>query len=211
MHGGANIILKGFETFKHNKEICIIASDVLLRFMEGNIEGAKQFSRCGITKSLVSVLSANKSDPECCKSIIAPLCYAISVDSTNENSKRALDAGALDILMNIAVNGTDDIQIGKACSTISELLHTKGIGRVFAKKGFVPPIIEVYRKRSGNKYIAGYFSEIMSSLALEPDLHRVLRENDAVQILDEILRNYKTNRHVAKPATEALKRLAGRY
>ena len=173
--------------------------------MASDIDGAKQFSSLGVSKRLVSALSINKEQPELCISLCTALYATIYVDKTRGNLKRAVDAGALSTLMDIATMGTVDKQVGSACQVISEvLLHPNDVVMSFAQKGFVPKIIDVWEKYKDNKFIVGHFATIMQALAQTPSTHRELMSNGVIQILKEILGRYSKNKYVVKPAYSAL-------
>lgn len=204
---GEKIILKALDKFKKIPYVCKNISKVLDHLLCNTLT-IIQLSKDGVVKKLVSALAENKTNPECCTSLCNTLYIGISVDDTNDNGKRALEAGALDILISIATNGTKDVQVGKAFQTLSRLLSSSDKStEIFVEKGYVPQIISVYRKYSRNRYIAEYFSCIVEALSTKPVAYTALKENYADEILEEITRNYQDNNDIMNHASKALNNL----
>lgn len=202
-------ILDIFNTFKKNPEICAAISLVLEKLMMGVIDGAKQFSIRGIVKSLVSALVEVWANIDCCMSICNALYMSIYVDKTGNNGKRAVESGAIRVLMTIATKGTKEPQVGKACRIIPLILSNAGLNnrevfKHFVEPGHVQNIFEVYRKHKKNKFIAEHFASALKFLAQNSCAHEELNRNDAVTALKEIIGNHSKDNDVIKPAHEAL-------
>ena len=202
---GARAILNALDTFKSTPNVCSFISKTIYKCIAGDVQGAKKFSSNNVAKKLVSAISLNKDCSDCCIELCKTLWVSIAVDKTRENINRALGADALNVLMQIATGGSTDKQVGCACQVISDILlfSDKAI-MSFVQKGFVQQIFSVYDKYKDNEYIAGYFSTIVYALSQTQNTPKELNCCGVIQILQDIIQRYRSNKHVVRYAYKAL-------